>query len=44
METADKLFYKAPSTLVIEVKSEASILQVSGEPQFHGFGNEELLS
>ena len=43
METPDKLFYEAPTTLVIEVKSEASILQVSGDPQYRGFGNEVTL-
>lgn len=44
METSDKLFYEAPTIRVIEVKSETSILQASGDPQYRGFGNEVTLN
>ena len=43
METSNKIIYEAPSTLVIKVKTEAAILQVSGDPQYHGFGSEETM-
>lgn len=43
MEASNKLFYEAPSSLVIKVKTEAAILQVSGDPQYRGFGSEETM-
>ena len=40
METRQKKYYEAPSTVVFEVRQE-SVICGSEDPQFHGFGGEE---
>lgn len=40
MEASEKAFYEVPEAVVFEVKTEGAILQVSGDPQITGFGNE----